>query len=103
MRVIRRGETVTYVAPGVLLPEERAAAGASSDPVRRRWKRAVEAAGQALKELEAVRARQAAFRQIVDAGWLLDDQAFARHQAERRRVMRAAADRGDVEFFRRLD
>lgn len=96
MRVIRRGDAVIYVAPGVLLPEERAAAGASSEAVRRRWKSAMAAADRTMKDWEAVQQRREVFRWLVDAGWLLDDQAFARHQAERTRAMLAAADRGDA-------
>ena len=100
MRVIRDGERVTYVAPGVALPSERAAA--PSEEVRRRWASALAASEQTMKDLEALRRRQAAFRQVVDAGWLLDDDAFGRRLAERSEAMYAAAERV-VEFFRRLD
>lgn len=106
MRVIRHANGITYVAPGVLLPHERAQFGRSrpgEDAARRTARAALESA---LKDAdESVRrwqARQAGWRAAHDAGYLLDDKSFAARLAQRGREMYAAAERGDAEYFRRL-
>lgn len=102
MRVIRNGDVVTYVAPGVALPRERNA-GPAAVEARRRWATALAAAERTMEKAEALRRRRAVFQRIADAGWLLGEQAFARRLEERAEEMYAAAEWGDVEFFRRLD
>lgn len=115
---LRRGESAEAAGAGALRVTTSMSVGAPLRAVhaagrpgsrrqdaelRAKWTQALEGSERAVREWEAVQQRVAVFRRIAADGWLLDDRAFALHRAERRREMRAAADRGDVEFFRSLD